>query len=56
MLAQLGEEWPLWRLVLAKVATWEELNRAWSWDEIELANAALDYQQEVERRHYEKTR
>jgi hypothetical protein len=33
-----------WRLVLSKVATLEEIDRAWSLDDMLDCNALLDYQ------------
>jgi hypothetical protein len=39
----------LWRLVLGKVATWAELSSpAWSMDDADRANAALDMKMAVE--------
>lgn len=39
----------VWRLVLAKVATLEEIDRSWSLDDILDANALLDYQAAAQR-------
>lgn len=37
--------WPVWRLVLAKIATLDEIDTSWSIDDVFDANAVLDYQQ-----------
>lgn len=40
----------MWRLVLSRVATLEEMERSWSLTDVVMANYALDFQQELERR------
>lgn len=39
------EEWPVWRLVLERVATLAELDTAWSLDDLVRGNLALTLQQ-----------
>jgi hypothetical protein len=38
----------VWRLVLARVATLNEIETQWSYDDLVLANLALTYQQALE--------
>jgi hypothetical protein len=44
----LQDDWPLWRLVLEKVATKQELDTHWSIDDVADANEALDAQYEAQ--------
>jgi len=46
----------VWRLVLAKVATLEEIERHWSLTDVFIANRLLDFQQAVERRAVEEAK
>lgn len=53
------EEWAVWRLVLAKVATLEEIDNHWSWGDVRKANALLQWKDdyaEAYRIHLEKPR
>jgi hypothetical protein len=38
----------MWRLVLRRVATWEEITRYWDLDEVMRANEFLDLQDDAE--------
>ena len=40
----------MWRLITEKIATKEEINKKWHWDDVMKANAVLDFQKEVERK------
>ena len=42
------EDWPLWRIVLAGMATWEEINRSWSLADVVRANHALSLHLEIQ--------
>lgn len=39
---------PVWRLVLKKVATLEEIERSWTFSDILKGNALLDYTDDLE--------
>lgn len=41
------EEYPIWRLVSARVATLSEIEQHWDWEDIDLANAVLDNKEDV---------
>lgn len=38
----IGDEWPVWRLVVEGVATLDEIERAWWVEDVLDANEALD--------------
>jgi hypothetical protein len=46
----------MWRLVLAKITTWTEMETTWHLGLVLDANEALDIQQEAERRANERAR
>lgn len=50
----LTDEWMLWRVVLSKIATLEELDTHWSLDDLVMANLALMYQDEISIRDLQK--
>ena len=39
---------PVWRLVLKKVATLEEIERSWTFMDLLKGNALLDYSEDLE--------
>jgi hypothetical protein len=45
-----GLDWPVWRLVVKRVATLAEIETHWSLRDLILANEALDLDEEIERR------
>lgn len=42
-------EWPVWRLVIEGTATLDEIERAWSLDDVQKANAILDMRADIQR-------
>ena len=41
--------WPVWRVILAKIATLEEIERSWNISDLMDANEALDVKEDSER-------
>ena len=41
-------EWFIWRIVLSKIATLEEIERSWTLSDLMDAHEALDYKEETE--------
>lgn len=44
---ELKEEFAIWRLVLERMATLEEIERSWSIDDVMRANALLDMRSDL---------
>jgi hypothetical protein len=45
---ELLEEWPIWRLVEAKIATLTEIESTWNLDDVLRANTVLDIKAKIE--------
>lgn len=50
----LQDEWPVWRLVLRRKATLQEMDTHWCLDDLIKANRALDLEEEVERKAHDE--
>jgi hypothetical protein len=46
--------WPVWRLVIARVATLTEIREHWSLIDVADANEVLDIKEELERREMDR--
>lgn len=44
------EDWPIWRLVCERVASFEEVATYWDLEEVLIANEVLDLKEEAGRR------
>jgi len=44
---ELHEEWAVWKLVFAKVATLEEIDNHWSWEDVQKANSILQWKEDT---------
>ena len=53
---ELESEWGVWRLVLEKVATLEEINSSWNFLDIIKMNALLDMKIDIEKDAIEKSK
>ena len=49
-----GDEWPIWRIVHAKLATLREIGEYWSLGDVRKANDLLDAYEGAERRMRKK--
>jgi hypothetical protein len=45
---EIADEFPIWQLVFEKIATLEEIERSWSYDDVLRAVAIIDMRRDLE--------